>query len=178
MNVIDSFKTVAEDFEYIKGQYKLSDERFQQGMKFVLAVGSGVSKADAFMQAFGETDKHLARVKANQFVRTKWVSEVLNRLVTSNHVVFTDMHYNALGKMYDLGMDDSISPKVQVEALKAFCELTKAPTSKIDAPITINIGAEMLDSLNAKLNQLAHGGKLLAKSGDIIDVEEINANNR
>jgi hypothetical protein len=173
MDVVNTFKTVAEDYDFIKGKYKIGDERFEDGIKFVMAISSGSSKVDAFMEVYGETNKHLARVKANQLVHTKWMSELISRIQVGTNVIFHDKFYSALNAMYDLGMTAG-SEKVRVEALKGFCDLVKMPDKKTDAPININIGSDMLDRLSEQLSTLASNAKVMLKSGEIVDAEVLN----
>ena len=86
--------------------------------------------------------------------------------------MFADRHYLALEELYRIGMDGD-SEKNRVDALKGFLEYTKRPEAKVDAPITINIGSEMIEKLELQLSTLANNAKLLTKNGDIIDVETI-----
>lgn len=173
MDVVNTFKNVAEDYDFIKGKYKISDERFEDGVKFVMAISSGSNKTEAYMEVYCETNKHLARVKSNQLVHTKWMSELISRIQVGTNVIFHDKFYSALNELYDLGMTAS-SEKVKVEALKGFCDLVKMPDKKIDAPININIGSEMLDKLSEQLSLLASNAKVMMKGGEIVDAEVLN----
>ena len=169
--VENSIKTIMEDFTDIKKNARIDDEKFEVGVKFAVLISEGRDKTSAYMSAFGESDRTRACVLANKFIRTKWVSDLVNRLITGNHVIFADKHYQALEEMYDIGMDKGISPKVRVDALKAFVECTKRPEAKVDTQINISLGAEMTEKLEQQLALLAQNSKMITHSGEIIDVE-------
>jgi hypothetical protein len=88
----------------------------------------------------------------------------------SNHIQFADKHYSALNELYMIGMQGE-SERNRVDALKGFIEHTKVPQSKVDVPITINLGESIISKLQEQLNTLAQNAKLITKSGDIIDAE-------
>ena len=137
-------------------------------------ISEGKNRVDAYIEAFDHTgDRGTARVLASKAVNTKWIGSIINRLITSNHIQFADKHYQALSELYRIGMEGE-SERNRVDALKGFIEHTKRPESKVDAPITINIGESVIEKLQIQLNQLAINSKLYTKSGDIIDVEAIS----
>lgn len=162
-----------EDFDDIKASHRIDDERFGQGIQFALLLSSGSNRTDAYIEAFKhEGDRNTAKTLASKAVNTKWINSIVNRMITGNHILFADKHYRALEELYKIGMDGD-SERNRVDALKGFLEYTKRPEAKVDAPITINIGSDMLDRLQEQLNSLANNAKLLTKAGDIIDVEAI-----
>jgi hypothetical protein len=164
---------ILSDFDDIKANHRIDDERFSQGVQFALLLSTGSNRTDAYIEAFNHTgDRNTAKTLASKAVHTKWISSIVNRIVTGNHIMFADKHYKALEELYRIGMDGD-SERNRVDALKGFLEYTKRPEAKIDAPITINIGSEMIDKLESQLSLLANSAKLLTKSGDIIDVQEI-----
>lgn len=164
---------VLSDFDDIKASHRIDDERFAQGLQFALLLSTGSNRTDAYITAFNHTgDRNIAKTLASKAVHTKWISSIVNRLVAGNHIMFADKHYKALEELYRIGME-GVSEKNRVDALKGFIEHTKKPDAKIDAPITINIGSEMIDKLELQLSMLANSAKLLTKSGDIIDAEMI-----
>jgi hypothetical protein len=126
------------------------------------------------MATYGEPDRSKASTLANKLVRTKWISEIITRLVAGNHIIFADMHYEAIQELYNIGMHGK-SEKNRVDALKAFIDVTKKPDAKIDTKVSIHIGADMLDRLEATLESMSKQAKLVLKSGDIIDVETDDA---
>jgi len=172
-NVIldNSIKSVLEDFSDIKKNARIGDEDFEKGVKFALLISEGRDKTSAYMAAYSEPDKPTACIVANRMVRTKWVSELINRLVAGNHIIFADKHYSALAELYDIGMDSSVSPKVRVESLKAFVDSTKMPQTKVDTQINISLGSEMTERLEKQLAILASNAKMVTHSGDLVDVE-------
>ena len=162
-----------EDFDDIKASHRIDDERFAQGIKFALALSTGSNRTDAYIDAFNHTgDRNTAKTLASKAVHTKWINAIVNRLITGNHIMFADKHYKALEELYRIGMHGD-SERNRVDALKGFLEYTKRPDAKVDAPININIGLDMIEKLEAQLSSLAQNAKLLTKSGDIIDVEAI-----
>lgn len=162
-----------EDFDDIKASHRIDDERFGMGIKFALALSTGSNRTDAYIDAFGFTgDRNTAKTLASKAVHTKWISAIVSRMITGNHIMFADKHYQALEELYRIGMDGD-SERNRVDALKGFLEYTKRPEAKVDAPININIGMDMIEKLEAQLLGLAQNAKLLTKSGEIIDVEAI-----
>ena len=168
----NSIKTIIEDFSDIKKNARISDTDFDLGVKFCILISEGKDKAYAFMTTYGETNRSIASSLSNKLVRTKWISEIITRLVAGNHIIFADMHYEAIQELYNIGMSGK-SEKNRVDALKAFIDVTKKPESKIDTKVDIHIGGDMLDRLEATLNHMATNARLVLKSGDIIDAEII-----
>jgi hypothetical protein len=162
--------SVISDFSDIKANSKIGDEAFEKGFHFAMLISEGKSKGVAYATVYGE-DKYASQ-SGNRLVRTKWIAEIINRLVTGNHIIFADMHYRALEELYNIGMDGD-SEKNRVEALKVFVDATKRPQTKVDTQINISLGGEMLDRLEAQLSALASNAQLVLKSGDIIDCEVI-----
>ena len=168
----NSIKTIIEDFVDIKKNHRISDDDFNKAMKFALFISEGKDKGYSYTMAYGEPDRSRASDLANKLVRTKWVSEIITRIVAGNHIIFADMHYEAIQELYNIGMTGK-SEKNRVDALKAFIDVTKKPEAKVDAKIDIHIGGEMLDRLEATLNSMASQAKLVLKNGEIIDAEVV-----
>lgn len=162
------------DMDDIKGKYRIDDDRFAKGIRFALLVSEGKDRVTAYKEAFPEDsdDKKMIGAKVSQFARTKWVGDIITRMVAGNYILFSDKHYKALEELYMIGMEGS-SEKNRVDALKAFIEHTKKPEAKVDTFININVGADMLDRLENQLAHMANNAKLLTKEGDIIDVTDI-----
>ena len=164
---------ILADFSDIRSHNKVDDERFAQGLRFALLISEGKNRVEAYIEAFEHTgDRVNARVLASKAVNTKWIGSIINRMIMSNHIQFADKHYSALNELYTIGMSGE-SERNRVDALKGFIEHTKVPQSKVDAPITINLGESVIEKLNEQLSRLASNAKLLTKGGDIIDVCEI-----
>lgn len=168
--VENSIKTIIEDFEDIKKKCRINDSDFELGLKFSILISEGKDKTYAYMATYGETDRSKASGISNKLVRTKWISEIITRLVAGNHIIFADMHYEAIQELYNIGMHGK-SEKNRVDALKAFIDVTKRPEAKVDTNVNIHIGGEMLDRLEATLAGMASKAQLVLKSGDIIDAE-------
>ena len=168
----NSIKTIIEDFADIKKNHRIGDEDFNKAIKFAILISEGKDKGYAYTMAYGEPDRSRASDLANKLVRTKWVSEVITRLVAGNHIIFADMHYEAIQELYNIGMTGK-SEKNRVDALKAFIDVTKKPEAKVQANVNVHIGGEMLDRLEATLNHMAENAMLVLKNGEIIDAEEI-----
>jgi hypothetical protein len=166
--VSNSVKTICEDFNDIRVSSRIGDEEFNKGVKFALLISEGRSRGVAYTEVYGEKNS----AEANRMLRIKWIAEIINRLVTGNHIIFADMHYQALTELYNIGMEGD-SEKNRVEALKVFVDATKRPQTKVDTQINISVGGEMLDRLEAQLSALAKNAQLVLKSGDIIDCEVI-----
>lgn len=168
----NSIKTILEDFQDIKKNARIDDDTFSKAVQFGLLISEGRDKAYAYMQAYGEANRSVASSLSNKLVRTKYVSEIINRLVAGNHIIFADMHYEAIQELYNIGMSGK-SEKNRVDALKAFIDVTKRPEAKVDTKIDIHIGGDMLDRLEATLNHMASNAQLVLKTGEIIDAEVI-----
>jgi hypothetical protein len=164
--------SILSDFSDIKGRYKIEDERFADVLEFCLLLSEKKNKATCYMEVFGEPNRHKATKLANKLVHTKWVNEIINRMITSNHIMYCDKHYQALDELYEIGMNGK-DEKNRVMALKTFIEATKRPEMKADVPININIGSEMLDKLELHLKTLSDNAKVLMRDGSIIDAEVI-----
>ena len=163
---------VLSDFDDIKSNHKISDEQFEKGFKFAMLVSEGKDKQYAYMVAFDEENKGIASTRANQLVRTKWCSAIIDRLICGNHILFADKHYQALNELFQIGMTAS-SEKVRSDSLKAFCDLTKRPETKVGVAINLNLGSEMIDKLEAQLNAMASQSMIVNKQGEIIDCEVV-----
>lgn len=168
-----SIHSIIEDFEDIKGKAKVSDERFEQSLNFALLISEGRSKAEAYMTVFGEESKSKALNMANKLIRKKYVAQIVDRLITGNHILFADKHYQALNELFKIGME-GISERNRVDALKAFIDVTKRPETKVDTQINISIGSQMLESLEAQLNKMAAQAIMVSKNGDVIDAQVIH----
>lgn len=164
--------SMMSDFSDIKGRYKIEDDRFAKTLEFCLLLSERKNKADCFMEIFEENNRHIASKMANKLVHTKWINEIINRMITSNHIMYCDKHYSALDALYDIGINGE-DEKNRVTALKGFIDATKKPDMKADVPININIGSDMLDKLELHLKALSDNAKVLMRDGSIIDAELI-----
>jgi hypothetical protein len=164
--------SMISDFSDIKGRYKIEDKRFSDALEFCLLLSESKNKATCYMEIYGETNRNKATKLANKLVHTKWVNEIINRMITSNHIMYCDKHYQALDELFNIGMNGE-DEKNKVTALKSFIEATKKPDMKADAPININIGADMLDKLELHLKSLSENAKVLMRDGSIVDAEVI-----
>lgn len=169
----NNIATIIEDFDDIKKKYKISDSRFRDGLQFSLLISEGRDRTAAYMSVFDESNTAVARNEASKFLRNKWVSEIVNRLVAGNHILFADKHYQAIIELYNIGMEGK-SEKNRVDALKAFVDVTKRPEAKVDTSININLGSDMLDRLQEQLSMLASKSMMINQSGEIIDVQIIS----
>lgn len=169
----NNIATIIEDFDDIKSKYKISESRFRDGLQFSLLISEGRDRTAAYMSVFDESNTVVARNEASKFLRNKWVSEIVNRLVAGNHILFADKHYQAVIELYTIGMEGK-SEKNRVDALKAFVDVTKRPDAKIDTSININLGSDMLDRLQEQLSMLASKSMMINQAGEIIDVQVIS----
>lgn len=169
----NNIATIIEDFDDIKKKYKIGESRFRNGLQFSLLISEGRDRTAAYMSVFDESNTAVARNEASKFLRNKWVSEIVNRLVAGNHILFADKHYQAIIELYNIGMEGK-SEKNRVDALKAFVDVTKRPEAKIDTSININLGSDMLDRLQEQLSMLASKSMMINQSGEIIDVQVIS----
>jgi hypothetical protein len=164
-----------DEFFDIKRSGNIPDMEFAESLRFAMLITEGKSKEEAYNIVFcvgSKPEKSFLSFKANALLRRKYVQDILNRLIMTNHIVFADKHYNALNELYSIGLYGN-SEKNRVEALKAFIDATKRPDVKIDANLTINIGSEMIDKLESQIGSMAQKAKLIKQSGDIIDVDTI-----
>ena len=171
MNITESMtSSLLQDFDDIKDQYRIDDDRFKRGIHFALRISEGASRVKAYMEAFNEEDKREASNQASKFLRLKWVSSLVDRLVAGNHILFADKHYEALMELYNIGMNGE-SERNRVDALKSFVDSTKRPEAKIDTQVNISIGANMIHNLEAQLNKLVDMNSMIDTDGNIIDVK-------
>jgi hypothetical protein len=165
----------ADEFYDIKRANNVPDNEFINSLKFAMFIAEGKSKDKAYEMVFckGQNiDKSLLAYKARTLLSRKYVVDILNKLVMSNHLVFADKHYNALNELYEIGFNGK-SEKNRVDALKAFIDATKRPDVKVDANVNINVGLEMLEKLEKQLTNMAENAKLLTRDEEIIDVSAV-----
>jgi len=158
-----------EDFTEIrKSVPNVSDEEFKRGIEFSFLISEGKSRVQAYTSAYGESD-NLTR-DANNILRKKWIKSVIDRLITGNYVLMFPEHIQSLKELFDIGMDKSVSPKVRVDALKYFAELTKKPEAiKIDIDTTIHLGKEMSDKIDSIISKLGNSGGMINSDGSITE---------
>jgi hypothetical protein len=164
--------SMISDFSDIKGKYKIEDKRFSDALEFCLLLSEKKNKAICYMEVYDEPNRNKATKLANKLVHTKWINEIINRMITSNHIMYCDKHYQALDELFNIGINGE-DEKNRVSALKSFIDATKKPDIKADVPININIGSDMLDKLELHLKQLSDNAKILMRDGSIIDAEVI-----
>ena len=164
--------SILNDFSDIKSNSKISDDKFELGLKFALMLSEKKDRTTAYMEVYGVEDRKKARVLASQLLHTKWVNDIINRMITSNHILYCDKHYSALDELYRIGMEGE-DEKNRVQALKSFIDATKKPELKAGIQINMNLGSEMVDKLEAQLAMLADNAKIYLRDGSIADAEVI-----
>jgi len=164
---------MAEDFEEIRRSTRgVNEIQFGNAVKFCWLISEGKSKAKAYAEVHGvsATDKATYTLAA-ALIGRKYVGEILNRMLSGNHVLMADKHVQALDEMFNIGMDKSTGMMHRVNALKSFAELTKRPEAiKIDHDVTLHVGQEMADRIDNITKTLAAKGSMLNSDGEIIDV--------
>jgi hypothetical protein len=173
MSEIIQQTSFADEFNDIKRAYGLTDLDFANALKFAMCIAEGRTKEESFKMVFchgsEEYEKDFLKFKSGMFIRRKYVSEIINRLVMTNHLVFADKHYNALNELYNIGFS-GVSERNRVDALKAFIEATRRPDTKIDVGVSLSIGTEMIEKLDKQLTLLANSAKMVTQGGEIVDV--------
>jgi hypothetical protein len=143
---------VFEDFEDIRKQYKLGDDKFKQGFKFAELISEGKSKTKAYEVVFNDKDVG----KAARFARLKWVSSIIDRLIAGNHVLFADKHYQALTELYNIGINGDSERKTVREFVdnyflasdaRAFRQHVREVQPDVDLNVTVEVngGVEVID---------------------------------
>ena len=164
---------MAEDFEEIRRSTRgVNEIQFGNAVKFCWLISEGKSKAHAYAEVHGcsPTDKATYTLAA-ALIGRKYVGEILNRMLSGNHVLMADKHVQALDEMFNIGMDKATGMMHRVNALKSFAELTKRPEAiKIDHDVTLHVGQEMADRIDNITKTLAAKGSMLNSDGEIIDV--------
>jgi hypothetical protein len=173
-SVIAVTNNVLQDFSDIKTKYKMSEDEYGKALHFALLISEGKNKRDAYKIAVDDTvsDKD-AVTYGSRFMVRKSTSDIIDRLITGTHILMADKHIDALKELYNIGMDIGISPKVRVEALSKFVDVSKRPDKAKGVEVNINLGSDMLAKLEEQLNALSSSGLLVTKSGDVIDVQEV-----
>lgn len=173
-HVVAMTMDMLEDFSDIRKEVmNVSDERFSQGLRFALLISEGKSRALSYVDAFGDSDNPTR--DANNLLRSSWVGKCVDRMISGNHIFLADKHITALNEMFDIGMSSDVAPKVRVDALKFFAELTKKPEAlKIDIDTTIHIGKEMSDKIDGMITALSGENKMITQSGEIIEVKTLD----
>jgi hypothetical protein len=163
---------MAEDFEDIrKATRGVTEEQFRKAVKFCWLLSEGKSKVESYVEAYGgnKADK-ITQQSARSLAGRKYVRDILNRMVSGNHLLFADKHVVALNEMFDIGMDRAEKTRDRLDALKAFAELTKKPEAiKMDVDITHHIGQEMVEKVDKLTQTLAAKGSMIGPDGEIVD---------
>ena len=172
MDTVIKFKDTGADFtrdkETINGlpvkkrRPRRPLKEFLSACEFVTYVTMGHSYMKAYRLTFPDRVKKNSKHRktqeagANMYTRTALVSGMLLRIQLHNHILFMDRHYEALKRMYEMGMDRQTEPKTASYLLDKFVTHTKKPENvAAGVQVHVNVESTALDSIEAQLKQLA-----------------------
>lgn len=162
---------IIKDFSDIQRQFKVDDEAFNKGVFFALGISEGRNRAEVYKEVFGEVQK--LSYTATIYMRKKWVSSLIDRMLAGNHILHSHEHHMALKELYDIGMNGEYE-KNRVDALKAFIEVTKMPVKEEIDYKDMAGGIAMLGKMKNMLEELSEK-QVIVKGDEVFDVKVLES---
>lgn len=162
---------ITKDFSDIQRQFKVDDEAFNKGVMFALGISEGKNRAEVYKNIFGSVPK--LSYTATVYMRKKWVSSLIDRMLAGNHILHSHEHHMALKELYDIGMNGEYE-KNRVDALKSFIEATKMPVKEEVDYKDMAGGIAMLGKMKNMLEELA-SKNVVIKGDQVIDVKVLES---
>lgn len=161
---------------------------YMRAIEFVGYVVGSSSYKKAYELTFPKKttrlDNNNLNVSASRYANSRLVKNMLERVYLNQHIFFIDKTIQAKMKLYELGMDDSVSDRERVNALDKF--LTHTAKYEDKSGLTINNfvqsgSVNIVNAIDDKLKKLAEiaqnqieegivDAKLVAEDG--IKIEE------
>ena len=171
------------------GKYKFTD--YLNAVKFVTYKLAGHTDVRAYAMTFPERIDRMAQEKvptshlyvyASGYAKNKLVVDIQTKLIVPTHILFQDVFHQAVKVQATIMNDDSVSPKVRVEAANSLMTHLKQPeVKKAELQVTTSdsgvIGqlADALSNLSKGHQELLAQGKTTLKDiseAVIIEVED------
>lgn len=159
----------AKWLEGIKSNYRISDERFKAGLEFASLVVDGVAKVVAYEQAF-KCSREFAVSSSTTLFRAKWIQELIRYIQTDDSIEYITEVKKTIAVLNNIVQDPRATYRERTEAAKALQPYIKQERAKLE--IEMNVKSDegsMIDKVVALAKGLAEEGKMISKTGDIID---------
>ncbi|NOQ31125.1 MAG: hypothetical protein GQ570_08395 [Helicobacteraceae bacterium] len=166
-----------KEVEGIKLHFGISDEMFPKGVCFASLVADGKNRTESFEEAF-DVEKKVARSKAGEFFKRKWVQELIRYFVPDEGTLYIGDISDIVKVGMQMITDDRRDDRVRIEAIKALQPYIKQQTLKTEAELLIkhevSAGETVMEKMNKAIGTLGKEGKMIDESGAIIDVELVH----
>lgn len=185
----DTLISVFDILDGSNGKYKFTD--YLNAVKFVTYKLAGHTDVRAYAMTFPERIDRMAQEKvptshlyvyASGYAKNKLVVDIQSKLIVPTHILFQDIFHQAVKVQATIMNDDSVSPKVRVEAANSLMTHLKQPeVKKAELQVNTNdsgvIGqlADALSNLSKGHQELLAQGKTTLKDiseAVIIEVED------
>lgn len=185
----DTLISVFDILDGSNGKYKFTD--YLNAVKFVTYKLAGHTDVRAYAMTFPERIDRMAQEKvptshlyvyASGYAKNKLVVDIQTKLIVPTHILFQDIFHQAVKVQATIMNDDSVSPKVRVEAANSLMTHLKQPeVKKAELQVTTSdsgvIGqlADALSNLSKGHQELLAQGKTTLKDiseAVIIEVED------
>lgn len=185
----DTLISVFDILDGSNGKYKFTD--YLNAVKFVTYKLAGHTDVRAYAMTFPERIDRMAQEKvptshlyvyASGYAKNKLVVDIQTKLIVPTHILFQDVFHQAVKVQATIMNDDSVSPKVRVEAANSLMTHLKQPeVKKAELQVTTSdsgvIGqlADALSNLSKGHQELLSQGKTTLKDiseAVIIEVED------
>lgn len=159
----------AKWLEGIKNHYRITDERFQSGLEFASLVVDGVAKVVAYETAF-KCSREFAVSSSTTLFRAKWIQELIRYMQTDDSVEYISEVKHTIAVLMQIIKDPRATYREKTEASKALQPYIKQERAKLEIDLTMRTDeGSMIDKVVALAKGLANQGKMIDKSGDIVD---------
>ena len=185
----DTLISVFDILDGSSGKYKFTD--YLNAVKFVTYKLSGHTDVRAYAMTFPDRVDRMAQEKvptshlyvyASGYAKNKLVVDIQSKLIVPTHILFQDVFHQAVKVQASIMNDDSVAPKVRVEAANSLMTHLKQPEiKKAELQVTTSdsgvIGqlADALSNLSKGHQELLTQGKTTLKDiseATIIEVED------
>lgn len=174
IQIIEEQSIEAKWLEGIKNNYRISDERFKAGLDFASLVVDGMSKVQAYEKAFG-TSREFAISSSSTLFRSKWIQEIIRYMQTDDNIEYISEVKSTIAVLHGIVKDPRASFREKTEAAKALQPYIKQERQKLEIEMNMKTDeGSMVDVVVNLAKKLAGEGKMISKSGEIIDAELID----
>jgi hypothetical protein len=175
---METLPTLAEDMDEqliaIRKHFtKVEPEMFAKGEVFASLIAQGGNKTKCYQEAFDCT-KEQAQVRAGAFFNRKWVQELIRYFKPDEDLLYIgdieQIRKTAMTIITDTRKDD----KIKIEAMKALQPYIKQEQKAQQLQLSLDDASSvgnLIGGLVEGIKQLSSQGKMIDKTGEIIDVK-------
>ena len=158
-----------EDLKEIQAKYKITPERFVQGLSFAESLADGQPANTAYQSAF-MVDSRVAAHNSANLKRTKWIQELVMYLVPAPEVEYAGIKREIVAKNMKI-VRGSFDPAEIASASNTLSKYILPPKQdKTLEEVTTSAAQMIVQQLSENVSKLAQAKKLISQSGEIIDV--------